>query len=155
MESDRIQHLVDGLRKAGLRVTMPRLAICRVLAQSREHPTAVQLHAQLRQQFPSLSLATIYNTLNALQSLGLVHDLGQAGDGQKHFDANTSPHANLICVRCHQIRDLDDRALERIRDRVSLRSGYRILGARIAYYGICPECKRQEDSNTARPAASE
>lgn len=143
MQETRVQEFVDGLRSAGLRLTPQRLAICRLLATSVEHPTVAHVHEQLSPEFPSLSLATVYSTLNTLASLGLVFELGNAGDGQKHYDPVTAPHANLICTRCHHIRDLDDAALEAVSARVAKKSGYQIQGARIVYYGVCPACSKR------------
>ena len=143
MDSDRVRAFTNGLRQAGLRLTLPRLAICRVLAKSAEHPTAAQLHERLRADFPSLSLATVYNTLNTLLALGLVGEIGDAGDGQRHYDPNTTVHANLICTRCHQIRDLEDHALESVSRRIASRSGYQLQGARVVYYGECPACAKR------------
>jgi Fur family peroxide stress response transcriptional regulator len=143
MASDRVEVLANGLRQSGLRLTHQRLAICRLLADCDDHPTAIRLHTRLRTEFPTLSLATVYSTLNILSSLGLVYELGNAGDGQKHYDGITSPHANLICTRCHQISDLEDSALESVSQRVARRSGYQIQGARVVYYGICPACQKR------------
>lgn len=140
MNEKPVTALTNALRKAGLRLTPQRLAICRALINHREHPTATELHEQLRADLPTLSLATVYTTLNTLLALGVIHDLGDAGDGTAHYDPVTEPHVNLICTRCHQISDLADGALESIRQDVARRSGYQILGARIAYYGVCPKC---------------
>jgi len=143
MQNTPIKGFIEGLRSAGLRLTPQRLAICRLLADSKEHPTVAQLHTRLSPEFPSLSLATVYSTLNTLASLGLVYELGNAGDGQKHYDPHTTPHANLICTSCHQIADLNDTALEAVSSRVAKKSGYQIQGARIAYYGVCPACSKR------------
>ena len=145
MLNTQTKGFIEGLRSAGLRLTPQRLAICRLLADSEEHPTVAQLHTQLSPEFPSLSLATVYSTLNTLASLGLVFELGNAGDGQKHYDPDTAPHANLICTQCHQIRDLDDTALQAVSTRVAKKSGYQIQGARIVYYGICPACSKRRN----------
>lgn len=143
MVSERAQILASGLRQAGLRMTHQRLAICRRLAECADHPTAVRLHTHLRAEFPTLSLATVYSALNTLVNLGLIHELGNAGDGQRHYDPVTAPHANLICSQCHRISDLDDRALQAVNRRVAQRSGYNMQGARIVYYGICPACQKR------------
>lgn len=141
--NDRVSVLTQGLRQAGLRMTMPRLAICRLLANNKTHPTAIQLHQALRREFPTLSLATVYSTLNTLVALGLVHELGHAGDGKKHYDPFTEPHINLICMQCHQIRDLDDRTTQTLTQHVVEQSGYHIQGARLVYYGVCPTCAKR------------
>jgi Fur family peroxide stress response transcriptional regulator len=140
MDEERATTYINALRRAGLRLTPQRLAICRALVNGHGHPTAAELHKQLCADFPTLSLATVYTTLNTLLALGVIYDLGDAGDGTTHYDAITDPHINLICTRCHQISDLTDDQLEAIRQHVAQRSGYQILGARIAYYGVCPKC---------------
>lgn len=138
----QVATFVNALRAAGLRITPQRLALCRALAGNTTHPTAAQLFAQVRVDFPTLSLATVYSTLNTLSNLGLVYELGTAGDGQKHYDPDPTPHPNLVCLHCHQIRDLRNRTLEGMEQRVANRSGYQILGARIVYYGLCPTCSK-------------
>lgn len=130
----------QALQNAGLRLTPQREAICRLLAGSDEHPTAQMIYDSLRPQFPSLSLATVYNTLETLVNLGIVNALGSAGDDAVHYDADTDPHVNLACVRCHRVIDLPSQAVQTLDQEVSAQSGYQILGARVLYYGYCPEC---------------
>lgn len=137
----RINELIGALRQAGLRLTPQRLAICRALVQNHDHPTAQAVYTHLRREFPSLSRATVYNTLRALVDAGLVQELGPAGDGAVHYDADLSPHINLICIHCHRIEDLDDVSLAEIAQRVVETSGYQLRGARVAYYGLCPRCQ--------------
>ncbi len=133
--------LLRALREAGLRLTPQRRAICRYLASTKEHPTAQQIFAAVKPHFPSLSLATVYNTLDALVRLGAVHALGGAGDGAIHYDADTEPHVNLACLQCHRVVDLPCEAVADLDRRVARESGYHILGARLVYYGLCPDCQ--------------
>ena len=130
------------LRQTGLRLTPQRLAICRALAGNTSHPTAQSLFEQLRPEFPSLSLATVYNTLQTLADNCLIQELGEAGDGAIHYDADPSPHVNLICTRCHRIEDFLDAPLGRVARKVASDSGYELRGARVVYYGLCPRCRR-------------
>src|SRR5262245_23839151 len=143
--SNRAAALTRALKQAGLRLTPQRAAICRALAERRDHPTAQALFEQLAPEFPSLSRATIYNTLQTLVSAGLIQELGTAGDGAQHYDADASPHLNLICVRCHRVEDFPASALTRIARRVTNESGYQLHGARMVYYGLCPKCKKDSD----------
>jgi Fur family peroxide stress response transcriptional regulator len=140
----RAGELAAGLRRAGLRLTPQRLAICRALAESRTHPTAQRLFESLRPAFPSLSRATVYNTLQALAQAGLVDELGAAGDGAVHYDANLSPHVNLVCTNCHRIEDFADAPLGTVARRVAEGSGYQLRGARVVYYGLCPRCQKRK-----------
>lgn len=136
-----MNNLVEGLKRAGLRLTPQRVAVCKVLSESKDHPTATMIYHELLPQFPTLSLATVYKTLNVLKELGLVHALGDAGDGAEHFDADLTPHINLVCVHCHRVVDFDEELIERVEKTVAERSGYEIHGARIVYYGVCPTCR--------------
>jgi len=136
-----IEILVERLKEAGLRVTPQRLAIYGALVRSDAHPTAQALFEQLQPTLPSLSQATVYNTLQALVGHGLVQEIGEAGDGAVHYDANPAPHVNLICTRCHRVDDFFDVPLEGVVERVVAGSGYRVQGMRIAYYGLCPSCQ--------------
>lgn len=133
--------LTSALKQAGLRLTPQRLAICRFLAESREHPTAAMIYEHLQPQYPSLSPMTVYNTLKTLVALGEVNALGDCGDDQVHYDADTSPHINLACVSCHRIVDLPAPQIEALDEEISRASGYRLLGARMMFYGLCPACQ--------------
>jgi len=134
--------MVAVLKEAGLRVTPQRLAVCQALAGNKSHPTAQALFEQLRPDFPSLSRATIYNTLKTLAGAGLIQELGDASDGAIHYDADPSPHVNLVCTRCHRIEDFLDAPLGAVARRVADGSGYELRGARVVYYGLCPKCRR-------------
>ncbi|GIV08145.1 MAG: transcriptional repressor [Fimbriimonadales bacterium] len=136
-----MNRLTHGLKQAGLRLTPQRVAICKILAESKDHPTAMMIYHQLLPQFPTLSLATVYKTLNVLKTMGLIHTLGDAGDGAEHFDADLAPHINLVCVKCHSVVDFDESLIDSVQQAVAKRSGYEIQGARIVYYGLCPHCR--------------
>lgn len=142
-ENEKQESLIRRLRAAGLRLTPQRLAIYSALAETKDHPSAQQLHEQLQERLPSLSPATVYNTLQALVEHGLVHELGDAGDGVVHYDADVEPHLNLICTRCHRIDDFHLDEIENADRLVAAQSGYRLQGARLVYYGICPACQAE------------
>ena len=129
------------IRAAGLRLTPQRLLIYQTLRQSKHHPTAQGIYDAVKDQLPSLSQATVYNTLQVLLKAGLIHELGEAGDGAIHYDADLTPHVNLICTNCHRVDDFFDVPLDTVADQVAGQSGYQIRGARVAYYGLCPDCQ--------------
>jgi Fur family peroxide stress response transcriptional regulator len=136
------QHrFIEVLKQAGLRPTPQRLAVYHYLAGVTSHPTAQQIYEVLSPSHPSLSLATVYNTLETLVSLGIVNALGTAGDDAVHYDGDVSPHVNLACVRCHRVIDLPSQHVIEVKREVSEHSGYQVLGARVMYYGVCPSCQ--------------
>jgi Fur family peroxide stress response transcriptional regulator len=135
------KELTSALKQAGFRLTPQRIAVCEMLANTETHPTAQMIYEKLAQDFPTLSLATVYNTLDALSELGAIFSLGSAGDESIHYDADTSPHVNLACTSCHRVIDLESRHVHALDQEVASHSGYKIKGARVLYYGLCPECQ--------------
>ncbi len=140
--SPTLQRFRGALKEEGMRITPQRMAICQLLDESREHPTAAQIFERLKQQYPSLSLMTVYNTLNVLVRMGMVNELGSITHGSVHYDGDTSPHINLACVSCHRIMDLDCQSVSKLFVEVAVQSGYKIHGSRLLFYGLCPDCQK-------------
>ncbi len=137
-------YLMEQLKGAGLRRTPQREAICAALTSSREHPTATTIYEELKSRFASLSLATVYKTLDTLVKLGAINALGHAGDDAVHYDADTEPHINLACLACSRIVDIHSKRVAQLDKEVVAASGYRLLGARVMYYGLCPLCQKKK-----------
>jgi len=136
------EEIMQALRSSGLRLTPQRQAICKLLVESTNHPSAQMIYEQLHPQYNSLSLATVYNTLEALTRIGVINVLGEVGSGDAvRYDADTEPHVNLACVRCHRIIDIDNPRVHEIEEEVAQSSGFTLLGARVLYYGVCPDCQ--------------
>jgi len=135
---------LQNLQEAGLRLTPQRQAIYALLTETDSHPTAAEIYEILKPQFASLSLATVYNTLETLVNLGIINALGGVGDSQTHYDADTTPHINLACISCNTIVDVPSALAEEIHQEVSQNSGFKVLGARVVYYGLCPSCQEKE-----------
>ncbi len=138
--------LIDSLRNANLRLTPQRQVICELLSMSEEHPTAQMIYEALKPKYHSLSLATVYNTLDHLVQVGAINALGEAGDDSVHYDADTSAHVNLACTRCKKVIDFPSDHIHEVEQEVLNNSGYRLLGARVMYYGLCPQCQQEEDA---------
>lgn len=152
---DNTLRLAQSLRRAGLRITPQRLAICRFLANTDSHPTAQMIYDQVRPQFPTLSLATVYNTLEVLVRLGTISTLGDTGSDAERYDADISPHLNLSCVSCQRVVDFPSRHLRELEEEVASQSQYRLLGSRFLIFGLCPECQAKSQETHGRKAAGE
>jgi Fur family peroxide stress response transcriptional regulator len=128
------------LRQAGLRVTPQRLAIAHEVL-TRSHPTAAEVFDAVRTQFPTMGLATVYATLNTMSQRGLVAPVPLAD--AVRFDANVTPHANLICVSCGDIIDFDGCAdvLAQLRERTAETAGFTFESERLDLYGTCAACR--------------
>ena len=95
---------LETLKNAGYRITEQRQQICHYLATTTKHPTPYEVYADLSAAHPEISRATVYNTLNTLQSLGAIVEIS-FGANHTHYDTNPAPHINRICLRCHAVED--------------------------------------------------
>jgi Fur family peroxide stress response transcriptional regulator len=140
----RFEELMSKLRKREYRLTPQRVALLRLLAASERHPSAAQLYGQLRAQFPTTSLGTVYKTLSLLKDLDEVLELN-FGDGDNHYDGNKPyPHPHLICIRCRKIVDPEVSLTQDLIQEMAQRSGYQLVGHRLNFYGLCPDCQGSE-----------
>ena len=132
--------MLSKLRERGSRITSHRLALLRLLAVSEGHPNATQLYEQLRQQFPTISLATIYKTLTLLKEAGQVFEIDLHIDS--HYDGNKPyPHPHLICTRCGSIQDGDDVPILNLIDQEIHRTyNFQVAQSQLVFYGICQNC---------------
>jgi Fur family peroxide stress response transcriptional regulator len=130
--------LAEHVRAHGGKVTSQRLLIWRALAGDTTHPTAEAIYLRVRPQLPSLSPATLYAVLNELVEWGELRRF-DAGDGSIHFDPDTTPHAELICLRCHAIRDIPSSTPPR--PLPTDLDGFRALTRSEQYYGYCADCR--------------
>jgi Fur family peroxide stress response transcriptional regulator len=101
----RLERFVEVCRQKGLKITPQRLEIFRELASTGEHPTAEALFNGIKARMPTVSLDTVYRTLNTLQGYGLVTRV-EVLDERSRYDANLNRHHHLICVRCEKVEDL-------------------------------------------------
>lgn len=142
---DRLQTILEKLRERNFRLTPQRLAVVRILATSLAHPSAEQIYTELRQEFPTLSLATVYKTAHLLKEMGELTELAMK-DGSSRFDGNKPyPHPHVICAHCKTVIDVDADPLDALASEVARQTGYRIFSHRLDFFGLCPECQHKRD----------
>ena len=129
----------------GLALTPQRLAIYQLLASEDSHPGAEDIYRRIKPSLPSLSLGTVYRTLELFEEHGLVSRVHAFGD-QTRFDANLDPHHHLICVRCKRILDFQDARLQDLPVTEDLH-GFRIFSHRIHFMGQCSKCQSAPAKN--------
>jgi Fur family peroxide stress response transcriptional regulator len=131
--------LIEALREKGYKATPQRIAVCRFALQSRDHPTAQRVYEEVKKVHPTISLATVYKTLQILEQLDMVQELDFC-QAQARFDSYMKPHVNLVCLRCGNIRDFDDPTAREIVTRIAARAEFTLTGQRLDIYGICKTC---------------
>lgn len=135
---------INALRQAGKRITDQRQAICEYLAQTQKHPTPYQVFEDLSAQYPEMSRATVYNTLNVLKELGAIVELGFGADHTR-YDTDTEPHVNMICLRCHEISDFSGVAsLADVQQQLVGYNGFLPIVMRVDVFGFCEKCRERK-----------
>lgn len=133
---------IDMLKRLGLRVTPQRLAVLSLLEGNTTHPSAEDIYNQLKPRFPSLSLATVYNTLDLLAEAGELQEVRIRAD-KRHFDPNPAPHGHFFCRICRRIYDLDVDSLV-LQTPLTVR-GFWVERYTPYFYGVCPKCREDQD----------
>ena len=137
----RFRSIIEKLKGSNHKLTPQRLAIARLLAMSKGHPSVEGIFEQLQDDFPTMSLATVYRNVMLIKSLGEVLELGFA-DGSNRYDGNKPyPHPHLICVRCKTIVDPDLESLRDMSKEVETETGFKILTHRLDFFGLCANCR--------------
>jgi len=106
-----LQSLKERLSQQGVKVTSQRLVIYQSLLMQYDHPSAEMVFERIKPSHPSISLATVYKTLDALVAAGLAKKV-KTGDDLLRFDAKTENHNHLYCTNTSQIIDFEDDELQ-------------------------------------------
>lgn len=132
-----VQRRLETYKRLGLKLTPQRLAILEFLEQTREHPSAEDIYNALRDRFPSMSFATVYNTLEVLMEKGLIKELG-IDSSKKRFDPFLHPHHHFICRKCGKILDIEKKFDIAIPEDLM---NCEVSNYQVVFEGICKECK--------------
>jgi Fur family peroxide stress response transcriptional regulator len=133
------KRISELLREKGYKVTPQRIAIYKALLNTKSHPSAEMIYNELQPHHPTMSLATVYKTVEILREMGLIQILN-AGEDSCRYDADTSMHPHVRCMHCGRVDDLYVDSSEFIEE-VALKTNYRLIGQQFYFYGICPDCQ--------------
>jgi Fe2+ or Zn2+ uptake regulation protein len=146
------EELTELFRARGRKVTAQRQCIFRVLQGDATHPTAESVHAAARAEMQTISLKTVYQTLNELAALGEVAAL-DLGTGVTRFDPNVEGvHHHLVCRSCGKVRDLHV-DFSRVTVPAGADEGFEVGEAEVVFRGLCSECRRRRGARGRRGAA--
>lgn len=127
---------------ANLKYSRQREAIKDYLSSVTTHPTADTVYMHIKEEFPNISLGTVYRNLNLLVELGEIQKL-TCGDGKDHFDADTSPHYHFVCYSCGAVQDLAMSPLSNLNDMANAVTDGKIDSHTVYFYGTCGACLKQ------------
>lgn len=125
-----------------LKYSRQRECIKNFLMDRYDHPTAETVYLGIKEEFPNISLGTVYRNLSLLAELGEIVKI--SADGPDRFDGHTEPHYHFFCDRCGQVLDLDMGSVEHVNLLAGHNFGGRIDRSVIHFYGLCPACMKQQ-----------
>lgn len=136
----RFETIIQKLRENHHKITPQRIAIVDILSKSTGHPSVEDIYTQLHDNFPTMSLATVYRNVLVIKSIGEVLELGFP-DGNNRYDGHKPyPHPHVVCIKCKKIIDLDLESLDDMKEEVANETNYKILSHRLDFFGICGDC---------------
>lgn len=141
--SQLVEDSIKKLREHNVRITPQRYAILEFLVENDNHPTADDIYQALVDEFPSMSVATVYNNLRLFTSQGLVNEM-MYGDTSSRFDFASSKHYHAICSNCGKIKDIYYPGLDDIELVAERLTGYEVENHRMEVYGLCPACQEEQ-----------
>jgi len=133
--------LSEQLAATGFRFTQQRQRVYDVLLEKRDHPTAEEVFLRAKQAMPDISMATVYNCLDALVQAGLARQV-QVERGAGRFCPNMHEHWHFHCKECGGVFDMDFPAAAA--EVFPIPRGFKIDQFEVAAHGICPACNARK-----------
>ena len=126
--------------EAGVKLTKQRQVVLRVVNETEEHPTASEVFEQARKLMPTISYATVYNSLRYLKEAGLVLEI-TFGNGASRYDSETGRHDHAICTQCGKLVDFDIAETVELMRSAARRTRFKPESIHLTLMGLCPDCR--------------
>lgn len=132
----------ENLKKAGLKVTLPRRKILDILETAKDHHmSAEDIYSHLRESGEEIGLATVYRVLTQFEEAGLVvrHHFET---GQSVFELDHGEHHDhLVCIKCGHVEEFCDHSIEARQEEIAKLAGYKMTDHALNIYGVCADCQ--------------
>ncbi len=131
----------EQLKKAGLKITGPRVKIFHVLTTSdKRHLSAEDIYHLLHDQNEDIGLATVYRVLTQFESSGLIHRHRFDEDCAVFELSDGEHHDHLVCINCQKVVEFVDDVIEQRQEDIAKNNGFEITDHSLYIYGTCPDC---------------
>lgn len=127
-----------GLLQSRYRLTKQRAAVLRALGTG-SHLSAETILERVRDEMPSVSLGTIYRTLDILREIGLVQAFSFAGSAAR-YEATLAKHHHLLCTTCRELTDVEASEIGDLARAIASRAGFSDVDLALTITGRCPGC---------------
>lgn len=132
-------NIIQALRNKGFKATPQRIAVCKIALNNKEHPNVEKIYTEVKNLYPTVSLATVYKTLHILKENQLIQELNMP-QGETRIDPNPTPHVNLVCNKCGKIQDFSTLDLKNHIKEVIINTKFSPETVKVEVYGLCETC---------------
>lgn len=138
-----MERIIAKYKDKGIRLTPQRIAILKFLEGNTDHPTAEDIYRGIKGSYPTLSFATVYNTLQTLTERGEVLEI-TIDPTRKHYDPNTTPHHHIVCIKCNEIMDVFVDYSGVLKLPSHLLKEFKLIGNHVTFHGVCRKCQKKK-----------
>lgn len=133
-----------NLKRAGLKVTTPRLKILELLESANPHHLSAEaVHQQLKNNGDDVGLATVYRVLTQFETAGLICRHSFEGGFAVYEIEQGVHHDHLVCVRCGLVKEFYDKTIEKAQEDIAKQAGFQITDHHHTMYGLCEKCQEK------------
>lgn len=125
-------------------LTRQRRVVLGAIEASGEHLTAVEIFEAARRELPTISFATVYNSLKFLRQAGLVREISFGSGAASRFDRAEARHDHAVCTRCGRLVDFDLEEAAQLMRAAARRTRFRAESIHLTLVGVCPDCRAEE-----------
>jgi Fur family transcriptional regulator, peroxide stress response regulator len=129
------------------KLTPQREAVFQVIQEREDHPTASDIFEAARLRLPTISYATVYNSLRYLKAAGLVLKIN-FGDSASRYDRETDRHDHAICDDCGKLVDFDLPEAAKLIQAAARKSGFKPVSIHLILRGHCPDCRQTQETQS-------
>ncbi len=134
-----MKHTTEQISSLGL--TKQREVVFQVIRNAERHLTANEVFDEAKRLLPTISFATVYNSLRFLKEAGHIAEIQFGFSGANRFDAKTERHDHAICNRCGKLIDIDLKMPDELVKLAAKLSKFKPESLELTLRGLCPECK--------------
>ncbi len=140
-----LEQASKAIRESGGRMTPQRRLIIQMLETSKQHLDVDSLYHLAYERDESVSLATVYRTLNALEETGMVRPSYLSRDHEhKHYEIASDDHYHFTCRNCHRVIEFQSERIQELKHKLEAELDVEVVNACVCFNGLCPDCRAKQ-----------
>jgi len=135
-------------RNKGIKLTQQRLEIYREMMRAKDHPSAEMIYRRVIPRLPTVSLDTVYRTLDLFERMGLISRV-EVLDDRSRYEPDTEPHHHFVCVICKRIMDFPWPAVDSMKLPPQATRWGKVFSSHLELRGVCGACLKKRSGSAS------